>query len=363
MARGPPCAYDSNMGTDRKANARYEAEFVRLLKGVNDRSNCLVGALHPGRMVRGHSVPASKLRLIAELRGVWKQVVTFDLGLDTLQGRAAGALPPVRAEPLPAVASIDSEGLTRPFACSEHDNQIFEPIDGAGFDPENPQHRTLVSYRALLWQLYEALWFARALRRMEATLEFRSMPIYVQQKERADRKQRQLEADYLQLFTAVLHREAVEKGGAAFTHRAIQLPGPPKVAFFGACSRGGTALWTAREREEAPLMTGGVREAVPFVLTCYPDPEGHVVVASCPSELGDLLPVVFPAFREAPDDREALLSASALDLVDQIMIAPSIWDGYGEERQRAIWDRYTRTPDGPRDALADIDIAPLNLFA
>ena len=363
MARGPPCAYDSNMGTDKKANARYEAEFVRLLKGVYARSDCLVGVRHRGRIVRGHSVPATKLRLIAESRGARKQVRTFDLGLDTLPGRAAGALPPVRAVRQPAWASIDSEGLTRPFACAEHDNQLFEPIDGSGFDTENPRHCALVSYRTLLWLRCEALSFALALRRMEATGEFRLMPISIQALEREKRSRLQLEANSMGRSTLRLHREVVGKKEDAFTHRAIRLPGRPKVAFFGVCARGGAARWTAREQEAAPAITAGTRKAVPFILTCYPDPSGHIAVASCPRELAELLPVVFPAFGDAGDDREALLSASALDILDQIMIAPSIWESYGDERQRCIWDRWARMPAGPRDALADPDSAPLNLFA
>ena len=314
-------------------------------------------------MVRGHNVPASKLRLIAELRGARKQVVTFDLGLDTLQGRAAGALRPVRAEPQPALASINSERFTRPLACSEHDDRLFEPIDGTGFDPGNAKHCALVSYRTLLWLHYEALSFARALRRMEATGEFRSMPIPVQARECDKRVRRQLGANNIRRSTWGLHREAVGKKGATFTHRAIRLPGRPKVAFFGACARGGVAGWTAREQEAAPAITAGTREAAPFILSCYPAPSGHIAVASCPRELAGLLPVVFPAFGNAGDDREALLSASALDILDQIMIAPSIWESYGDERQRCIWDRWARMPAGPRDALADPDIAPLNLFA
>lgn len=288
--------------------------------------------------------------------------MTFDLGLTSLQGRAAGKLPPIRERLQHSYASINGDPLTRPFACADHDNRLFDPIDGPAFDPGNPRHCALVSYRTLLWLQYEALSFARALARIQPTPEFRALPRSVQDNERVTLGRRQVEAGSLCRSASVLHAGAAEGGDFRFAHRITRLPGTPKVAFAGACARGGAALWTAREREEASLMTRGVREAVPFVLTCYPDPEGHIVVASCPSELVDLLPVVFPAFREAPDDREALLSASALDLVDQIMIAPSIWDGYGEERQRAIWDRYTRMPEGPRDALADIDIAPLNLF-
>ncbi|MYI83021.1 MAG: hypothetical protein F4056_06930 [Chloroflexi bacterium] len=350
------------MGFDKKANARYEAEFVRRLKATYARSPCLVGVRHQGRTVQGHGVPASRLRLIAESRGARKQVRTFDLGLDTLPGRAAEALPAVRAAPQPAWASIDSEGLTRPFACAEHDNQLFEPIDGSGFDTENPRHCALVSYRTLLWLRCEALSFALALRRMEPTGEFRSMPISKQAREREKRSQRQLEANCMGRCTQRLHRAVVGKKEDAFTHRSVRLPGRPKLAFFGVCARGGAARWTAREGEAAPAITAGTREAVPFILTCYPDPSGHVAVASCPSEVGGLLPIVFPAFDDAGDDREALLSASALDILDQITIAPSVWDGYGDERQLRIWGRWARMPAGPRDALADADIAPLNLF-
>ena len=350
------------MGFDNAANARYEAEFVRRLKAVYARSPCLVGVHHRNRTVQGHTVPASRLRLIAESRGARRQFRTFDLGLDTLQGRAAGALPAVRAKPQPAWASIDSEGLTRPFACAEHDNELFEPVDGSDFDTENPRHCALVSYRTLLWLRCEALSFARAMHRMENTGEFKSMPSSIQAWERDKRIRRQLEANSMGRSARGLHRAVVAREEDAFTHRAMRLPGRPRVAFFGVCARGGAARWTAREEKAAPAITTDAREVVQFILTCYPDRTGHIVVASCPRELAELLPIVFPAFDDASDDREALLSASALDIVDQIMIAPSVWDGYGDERQRSIWDRWSRMPEGPRDALADRDIAPLNLF-
>ena len=362
VARGLAAAYHSNMSADTKVNARYEAEFVRLLKAIYARNPCLVGVHHRGRTIQGHSVPASRLRLIAESRGARKQVRTFDLGLDTLPRRAAAALPAVRDEPQPAWASIDSEGLTRPFACAEHDNQLFEPVDGSGFDTESPRHCALVSYRTLLWLHCEALSFALALRRMEATEEFRSMPIPVRVREQEKRSRLQREANNIRRSTSALYREGDGKKEDAFTHRVIRLPGQPKVAFFGVCARGGDALWTAREQEAAPAITAGTRRAVPFILTCYPDPSGHIAVASCSREVAELLPVVFPAFGNAGNDREARLSASALDILEQIMIAPSVWDGYGDERQRAIWDRWARMPPGPRDALADADVAPLNLF-
>lgn len=284
------------------------------------------------------------------------------MGLDALGGRAVGAFAPVQAEPQPSLVRIGSKRLRRPFACEAHDNRLFEPIDGSGFDPGNPQHCALVSYRTLLYIHYEALSFALASRRIQSTREFRSLPLPAQEAERAEGMRKRYEVNSIQRAKSALHREAVKGEGATFAHRAIRLPGQPRVAFAGASARGGAARWTPRERQAAPAIADGVREAAPFILACYPELSGHIAVASCPRELADLLPVVFPAFADACDDREALLSASALDITEHIMIAPSVWDGYGNERQRCIWDRWARMPAGPRDALADPDIAPLNLF-
>ena len=267
-------------------NVRYEAKFARLLEGIAARSVCLIGSGHQGRAIRSHVIPASKLRLIAAPRGRWQQaVVTFDLGLITLQGRAAGKLPPVRKKLQHSYASIGGDPLTRPFACADHDNSLFEPIDGPDFHFRNPTHRALVSCRTLLWLQYEALSFARALGRIRLTPEFRALPPSAQRYERVRLERRQVEAGSLGRRASELHREAVEGGDGRFVHRTIWLPGTPKVAFAGACTRGGGALWTVREREAAPLMTGGVREAVPFVLTCYPDPEGHMLSRPAPASL------------------------------------------------------------------------------
>ena len=351
------------MGADKESLVRYEAKLARALEAVDDRAVCLVGPRHRGPMVRGHIVPRSRLRLIAESCDSRKEAVqTFDMGFHTLGGRAAGAFDPVHVEPQPSLVSIRSKRLRRPFACCDHDNRLFEPIDGSGFDPENPQHRALVSYRTLLYIQYEALSSASASRRIESTQEFRSLPLPVQEEERAKGTRMRIEANSANRAKSALYLEAVERKTATFTHRAILVPGQTKVAFAGACARGGDTGWTPREREAAPAIAGGIRRAEPFVLACYPDQSGHIAVASCPRELADLLPVVFPAFGDACDDREALLSASALDMTEHIMIAPSAWDGYGDERQRRIWGRWARPPEGPRDALADPDVAPLNLF-
>ena len=49
-----------------------------------------------------------------------------------------------------------------------------------------------------------------------------------------------------------------------------------------------------------------------------------------------MLPVVFPGLSDACEDHAALISASTLDMVDQIIIRLSSGDEYGDERQRAI---------------------------
>ena len=85
-------------------------------------------------------------------------------------------------------------------------------------------------------------------------------------------------------------------------------------------------------------------------------------MASCPSRVAELLPVVIPAFDETRSDREALLSATALDAAEHIMIAPSVWQDYGRDRQVSMWRRLTSQPDPPLDAIADPATEPLNLF-
>ena len=72
--------------------------------------------------------------------------------------------------------------------------------------------------------------------------------------------------------------------------------------------------------------------------------------------------MVIPAFDEARSDREALLSATALDAAELIMIAPSVWQAYGTGRQVSMWRRFTSQADSPLDAIADPVTEPLNLF-
>ena len=340
---------------------------IQEIEAVDNEGTCLVGSGHDEPAIKGHVVPKSRLELIAEQCGSNRRAVrTFTMGVGRLRARAADRIPAVQDELDVQCVSIRNERMTCRFACASHDRELFSPVDGPGLDRSNPQHCALVSYRTLLYFEREALSYAAALGRVLHTAEFRALRPGARQRMLERRNGASFQAHLAERAQSELWRD-LQRGfktpeGAAFAHRSMHVAGSPRVAFAGALLRGGDALWTERERAAAPTLTADVRAPVSFVLTCYPDRRGHIVVASCPSRFAELLPVVFPALDETRSDREAVLSGSALDVAEHVMIAPGAWEDYGEDRRVGMWRRFTSQTDPPLDALADHASGPINLF-
>ncbi len=352
---------------DSEARSRFTDCHIAAIEAVENEGTCLVGPNHGAPAIKGHVVPRSRLELIAEQCDGHKLAVrTLSMGLVKLRARAVGKVSPVSDEPDVECVSIRNERLTSRFACEAHDGRLFAPVDGPDFDPSKPEHCALVSYRTLLYIRREALTYACALSRVQRSAEFRALPPETQQHLLGQRKEASDHANLAHKAQSELGRDLQAQSRnprePAFAHRSMHVARPARVAFAGALLRGGNAGWTERERAAAPKLTASVREPAPFVLTCYPDEGVHIVVASCPSRVAELLPVVIPAFDETRSDREAVLSATALDAVEHIMIAPSVWQGHGRERHVSLWRRFTSQADPPLDALADPETEPLNLF-
>ena len=184
--------------------------------------------------------------------------------------RRAGALPQVpNRNPLAGIGNDGVAGSRAP-----HDNGPSDP------GLRSRRIRAIVAPRTLLWVPGRS-----PSRRIEPTREFKNLPAHARAKEPGpgcrDRTQ----------LAGGRHFLPSERGA-----------GPPRVAFFGV-SRGRCPM------DVSVVPTSGRAVA-----------SGHIVVASCPAELADMLPVVFPAFEAVGDDKEALLSASALDMVEQVTV-------------------------------------------
>ncbi len=352
---------------DSDALSRFANSHIAAIEAVESEGTCLVGPNHDAPAIRGHVIPKNRLELIAERCDRHEMGVrTFTMGLGKLRARAVEKVPPVQDGPDVECVNIGNERMTSPFACKPHDGELFAPVDGPGLDRSNPEHCALVSYRTLLYIQREALTYTSALGRIQHCAEFRALGPEVGRSMLERRNEARAHANLAHKAQSELRRDLQAQSGnpreSAFAHRSMHVLDSPRVAFAGALLRGGNAGWTERERAAAPKLTASVREPASFVLTCYPDEGGHNVVASCPSRVAELLPVVIPAFDETRSDREAVLSATALDAAEHIMIAPSVWQAYGRDRQVRMWRRLTSQGDPPLDAIADPVSEPLNLF-
>lgn len=346
---------------------RFEKRLVEEIHIVENAGRCLVCSRHDTPAVKGHVVPRSRLALIAERCGSTEKAVrTFTMGLNKLQARAAHRLPEVEDEPDVECVSIGSDRLTHRLACATHDGELFAPVDGPGLDASDAAHSALIALRTVIFHRRAAMAYADPLRPLLRTAEFRALAPWYRDYLLSRARSASVAARWARRAQRALWRDVQPASGrstrSAYVHRAMVVAGRPRVAFAGVLLRGGVAGWTPRERAADPALTAAARSPVHFVLTCYPDPRGHIVVASCPGEVASLLPVVFPAFDEGRSDREAVLSASALDVAEHIMIAPSAWDTLGPDRQMRMWRRCTAQPGSLPDALSDHPAGSTNLF-
>ena len=291
-------------------------------------------------------------------------VWTLSTSARKLRKRAAGLSPPVECEPAGEYVSISSDYLTRRFACASHDRELFAPVDGPDLDAANPKHLARISYRTLLYRLREARSCHSVFERIRPTREFGALCWETRDKKRARALDAVREGILAKLARSALWPEVDPKSkvlsAPAFVHQSLRIEGGPRVAFAAVLWRGGAAGWTRRESADEPNLTANTREPCPFVLTCYPDEDGHVVVASCPETVAELLPVVIPAFGQGRRDRAALLSATALDYTEHVTIMPSVWRAYGDDRQHRMWQRHAA--EGP-GTLSPSAVVPLNMFA
>ena len=347
---------------------RFTELEVRATEAVDkdEESPCLA---FPGcceRATAGHVIPENRLALIADWSGSRKIVWTFTMSANKLLKRAADRSPRVECEPGGEYVSIGGDYVRRRFACAQHEIDPFAPIDGPDLDAANPKHCALMSYRTLLYRLREARSRVSVFECVRSTREFGALDSEMRQRQRARADAAAREGMWAGQAQSALWRELDSQSqvpsDSAFVHQSLRIPGCPRVAFAAILWRGGDEGWTIRERAAAPHLTEDVRDPLPFAVTCYPDKSGHVVVASCPRSLAELLPVVIPAFDRRRRARAALLSATALDSTEHLFIRPSVWRAYGDDRQFCMWQRHTANMAGPRDTFSDPVLAPLNLF-
>lgn len=349
-----------------EAVQRFTALEVAVIEAVDKDagSPCLAVSDCREPATAGHVIPENRLARLAERSGSRKMVWTLSMSGNKLLKRAAGLSPPVGCGPAGEYVSISSEYLTRRFACASHEIDLFAPIDGPDLDAANPKHRALMSYRTLLYRLRETRSRRSVFDRVRATREFGALCWETRRRQRDRAYDAVREGIWAARARSALWPELDPKSQVlsdpAFVHQRMRIEGGPRVAFAAVLWRGGQAGWTRRESADAPHLTANVREQRPFVLTCYPDEDGHVVVASCPADVAELLTVVVPAFGQGRSDRAALLSATALDSTEHIMIVPSVWHAYGDDRQHHMWQRHAAERPGPYSHSA---VAPLNLFA
>ncbi len=308
----------------------YDAAYDYALESAElSEAKCLIGPAHECSrlIVRAHSIQRAKLDLISDEH---KKVVimTPDVRKLNQKGITAGDLAS-GAESGFEYRSTSNRLLTTRMACSYHDKETFALIEDHSLDVADHHHCDLLSLRAALFQMHKKMIFYRVFSTMAlADIELidarDALALQMHEAKRAT-----------ELIVAGLSGEP----GTTMEHRAIAVDCPPRVAATGVIMRGGPVYpWS--DRELAAMSERGVpipANAIPIVVTVYPDIDRHVAIVSFPNGWASLAEIIVPAIAEKDGFRAAAsLSKTLIEHTENIALSPQAWNGYGRKKREAI---------------------------
>lgn len=316
---------------------RMEAIFHRVKIA---EAQCLIGPQSEcdEHLVEAHFVQKAKLRLISNKYGrVYSTIPDMKKSIAIL-----GAKEITPMQNFIQYRSISSPIMTGKWACSHHDDKTFSLIEKNAIDPENEEHCLLLAYRATLFNHYQK--HMRARYSWDLFVEFSErrkfilphfLSHYVHQKisERFN----------LQVKHALQCVQAGQKSG--MEHRRIYIHRAPRLVATIVTMRGGESIDPPNEikRVEQNRILVPAKE-IPLIVTVYPEADGHVAVLSFPQGWSPFVRNVIPAFWEEKDDNySALISKTILEETENIMISPSAWESFGDQKKQRILRQFSVT--------------------
>lgn len=345
----------------------FSPEHLRRVKDVfrrakNAEAQCLIGpsAECNEKIIGAHSVQKAKLQLIAD-----ENNEVYTLNRDEVKSiTLMGAEEYTREDEFLHCRVITNSMMTGKWACSDHDKNLFSPIENDNVDLSNEKHCLLLAYRATAVN-----YFAKRVRRrfsVEIALEFpyiNNSPDIVVQTEMLELA--------MDSHAKAKHALADWENGenSIMDHRHFFIHSLPRIAATLVTTRRRNAVSTQREIEtinKMDILVPAMR--IPIIVTVYPEKDKTIALLSFPKGWQEFVRVIVPAFWEN-DERvaSALLSKTILEETENIMISPIAWHSFSREKQKRILDQFVVTmpqavlirtrngdPNIPEEDLSDL---------
>ena len=276
----------------------------------NSPTQCMVelGAPCTEPAIKGHVIPASRLRLIADDRN---QVMTsiLDLQKSADQGHISRT-GSTEESPL----KFDSRNIrnylfTRRIACQRHDNDLFHTVEDREIDWNDPRSLVLITYRSLLAQIY----IDRYTKFVEDRIYFTTGIVM------SDPSwDRQLLKAKHELESMICNEEY-----DSWEFEVFQFEIPPAIAACGVTLRG--FLWDEYYRlgNKFIFPSNGFRiTPPPVIITVYPEEDKQSAVIAYPKWADRIVHVMIDALNQ-PDEfmKASMLSRTLLEETEIIFIS------------------------------------------
>jgi hypothetical protein len=233
-----------------------------------------------------------------------------------------------------------NDATTFPGLCAEHDTSLFLPIDTQSLVAPTPEQLFLLSYRAVLRELYAKrvqLHRAKELARLVSSDTGASMEIQVAAMAHAYHVYvgtfhiEQAKREYDARWTAKAYEHRLR-----FLHRRTR-PLPFAVSSF---------FTPTFDLDVRPISRGGARVALPaMTLDVVPDASGTLVSLAVPSQHEAALAAFVEALTKTSSEEEfvAWLWEITLRYCENLVIAPSAWQALTEPNQQRIEEFFFAT--------------------
>ena len=303
-------------------------------------AQCLIGPQSEcdDHFVEAHFVQKAKIRLISDKYGnVYSMIPDMKKNIAIL-----GAKEITMMQNFIQYRSISNQTMTGKWACSYHDNKTFSLIEKNAIDPENEEHCLLLAYRATLFNHFQKHLRAKYSWGLFEEFPDRRKFIFPHFLIHFDH-QRISERFNLQVKHALQCVQAGQKSD--MEHRVIYINRPPRLVATIATLRGGESIATPNEikRMERNKVLVPSTE-IPLIVTVYPEVDSHVAVLSFPKGWSPFVRNAMPAFWEENDNYcTALLSKTILEETENIMISPSVWESFSDQKKQRIVRQFSVT--------------------
>ena len=304
--------------------------------------------------VKGHVIPISRLRLIADGAN---RVITSILDtrkqahLENMMRRDSDRQELFHFER----RNINNPSMTRRIACAKHDNDVFSAVDDLKIDWEDPRNLALISYRSILARIFIDQYTTF----FNDKVKLSNIHGYFDGSIREKRNICRLRIE----FEIMLRTGEFD----SWCFETIRVDNTSTVAASAVFVRRPT-LGEHRRLGNSILLPGqGLSlKPVPIIVTIYPDENGQIAVIAYPTWADRIARIMVAALNEKDRwTQSALLSMTILEETEIIMISSEYWNTLTSSGQELIekYFLYTMPGDAFSYERPDLDPRLFNLFA